>query len=403
MHVNPRNPLSDLRGASRLAIDAIIGTTELVETVHRTITTVGGLLGDADRQHTKGVTGMVYWNIRTVTGWVGGSIDVLLGQLVPLLGGKDSSSERETVQSILNGIVGDHLVDTANPLAIRMQLRRQGKSLARDDRTLREAIQQSGGKVMLLVHGWCANDLQWDRSGHDHGAALASDLGCVPLYLHYNSGLHISENGSELSELLETFVGEWPELKELTIIAYSMGGLISRSACHYGEVAGHSWLHPLRSLVCIGTPHHGAPLERYGNWIDNVLEITPYSAPFSRLGKIRSAGITDMRYGNLLHDDWNGWDRFALSGDRRRAAPLPNGVQCYAIAATTGRKSSRFRHNVIGDGLVPLDSALGRHKKPDLNLLFPDSHQWIGRNMNHMDLITKPEVYDVIRRWLGSG
>ena len=399
MHANRRNVFSDLRGASRLTIDAIIGTTDLVEAVHRTIATFGGLLGDADRQRMKGITGMVYWNIRTVTGLVGGGIDVLLRQLVPILGGKGSSPEREAVQSILNGIVGDHLVDTANPLAIRMQLRRKGKSLTRDDRAVRAAIQESEGKMMLFVHGWCANDLQWNQSGHDHPAALACDLEYVPVYLQYNSGLHISENGTELSKLLETFVGEWPELKELTIIAYSMGGLISRSACHYGEVAGQSWLHHLRKLVCIGAPHHGAPLERYGNWIDNVLEITPYSAPFSRLGKIRSAGITDMRYGNLLHDDWGGLDRFYLSGDRRRAVPLPAGVQCYAIAATTGKKASNFRDNVIGDGLVPLNSALGRHKKADLNLLFPESHQWIGRNMNHKDLITKLEVYDVIRRW----
>ena len=115
-----------------------------------------------------------------------------------------------------------------------------------------------------------------------------------------------------------------------------MGGLVARSACHYGAAAGHAWLRHLRTLVFLGTPHHGAPMERGGNWIDLLLGISPYSAPLARLGKIRSAGITDLRYGNLTHEDWQGRDRFAR-GDRRRFVPLPEGVRCYAIAATTAK------------------------------------------------------------------
>jgi pimeloyl-ACP methyl ester carboxylesterase len=108
------------------------------------------------------------------------------------------------------------------------------------------------------------------------------------------------------------FFNQLPLPIELVIIAHSMGGLVSRSACHYGKVAGHSWLNHLLKIVFLGTPHHGASLERAGNWIDIILEISPYSAPFSRLGKIRSAGVTDLRYGNILDEDWKGRDRFEL-------------------------------------------------------------------------------------------
>ena len=396
---NPNNLSTDLRGAGRLTIDAITGITHMVESLHRTITRLSGRLGTPNQDRTKGITGMVYRNIRSVTEVVGDGIDVLLDRLSLKLGEKDSSPGREAVLSALNGVLGDHLVARNNPLAIPMQFRRNGKPLGKQG--LLEAIQQSNGKLAIMMHGSCMNDLQWNRQGHDHGAALARDLGFVPLYVHYNTGLHISENGRKFSDLLETTLDRSPAPLTIFIIAHSMGGLVSRSACHYGKKSGHLWMNYLQKIVFLGTPHHGAPLEKGGNWIDTILEISPYSAPFSRLGKIRSCGITDLRYGNVVDDDWTGCDRFGLSGDRRNPVPLPEGVQCYSIAATTGKESNKLADDLMGDGLVTLKSALGRHKNAELNLSFPESHQWVGRNMNHLDLLNHPEVYEIMKQWLG--
>src|SRR5207248_1368031 len=76
------------------------------------------------------------------------------------------------------------------------------------------------------------SDLGWTRKGHDHGAALARDLGYSTVYLHYNSGLHVSTNGRAFATLLESLVEEWPvPVEEMTIVAHSMGGLVTRSAC----------------------------------------------------------------------------------------------------------------------------------------------------------------------------
>lgn len=151
-------------------------------------------------------------------------------------------------------------------------------------------------------------------------------------------------------------------------------------------------------------PHRitGAPLERIGNWIDNTLKITPFSAPFSQLGQLRSAGITDLRYGNLVDEDWKGRDRFEAEGDVRQYVPLPKDVQCYTMAATATGKSGKVGDGLIGDGLVTLDSALGRHSNTDLNLFFPKTHQWVGRNMIHLDLLNHPDAYAAIKRWLIS-
>jgi hypothetical protein len=187
------------------------------------------------------------------------------------------------------------------------------------------------------------------------------------------------------------------QVGELAILGHSMGGLVARSACHAGELAHHGWRSTLRKLVCLGTPHHGAPLERGGNWFEFLLGANRYSAPLARLGKIRSAGVTDLRWGNVLDEHWHGRDRFTLARDPREKLELPAGVDCYAIAAT---KAVNAGGKLPGDGLVPVDSALGRHPLPALTLRFPEEHQWIGYGMEHLDLLSSLEVYAMLQRWL---
>lgn len=394
---------SDLRGISRLAIDATVGLTDLVESMHHNIARAPGILATPPAGSTRGITGLVYRSIRGVTRLVGGGIDIALGQLAPLLGERSPLPGHEAIQAALNGVLGNYLATSGNPLAIPMCLRREGQPLNLDSPALVTSSPPPTSKLVVLVHGLCMNDRQWDRQGHNHGAALARDLGYTPVFLYYNSGRHISTNGREFADLLETLVKQWPvPLEELAIIGHSMGGLVSRSACHYGHLAGHDWPRHLKKLVFLGTPHHGAPLERGGHWVDILLGLSPYTAPFARLGKIRSAGITDLRHGNLLDEDWAGHDRFARSGDRRRPIPLPERVRCYALAATLGKQGGGLGDRLLGDGLVSVNSALGRHPQPNLNLEFPQARQWVGYGMNHLDVLGRPEAYQQIKEWLAA-
>ncbi len=393
---------SDLRGYGRLAIEATIGITQLVENLHRNIQRTPGILAEPAQTPTKGITGLVYRTIRGVTRLVGGGIDVALAQLASLLGQPgESSGQREAVLAALNGVLGDHLAASVNPLAIPMLLRREGQALVLTADGLAAAIPKPLGKILLLVHGLCMNDLQWRRNAHDHGAALAADGGYTPVYLHYNSGVHISSNGRAFAELIENLLPAWPApVQDLVIIGHSMGGLVSRSACHYAQEAGHDWLRHLRKMIFLGTPHQGAPLERAGNWVDVILGKSPYTAAFARLGKIRSAGITDLRHGSVLDADWIDRDRFARGQRKPACVPLPQGVQCYAIAASMAAKSSALRERILGDGLVPLPSALGQHDNPQRCLAIPKTRQWVGYRMNHLDLLDREEVYAKLRQWL---
>ena len=392
---------SDLRGISRLTIDAVTGVVGIVEAMHLNIASPPRVLRAAKRDRTRGITGLVYRSVRGITGVVGHGLERLLARLEPLLGERSAWPGREALLAALNGVLGDYLEASANPLAIRMCVRRNGRPVPSDTPSLAAAIPPHADRVVVLLHGLCMNDLQWNRKGHDHGAALSRDLGFTPVYLYYNSGRHISVNGREFADIMETLVSAWPAPpKELVLIGYSMGGLVARSACEYGAAAGHAWVRRLDKLVFLGTPHHGAPLERGGNWVDILLGISPYVAPLARLGRIRSAGITDLRYGNLIDADWEGRDRFARTGDVRSAVPLPAGVSCYAIAATTKKRARELHDRLIGDGIVPLQSALGRHRDARFALELPPSRVWIGRGMNHLDLLDHDDVYARIRQWL---
>jgi len=394
---------SDLHGYGRLAVDATLGLTSLVETMHHNILRTPGVFGVSTQKPARGLTGFVYKSIRGVARVVGGGINALLGQLAPLIGRGTSSPQREAVLAALNGVLGDHLAGSANPLAIAMAVRRDGHALELTRQALATAIPHPGGKILVLVHGLCMSDLQWRRHDHDHGAALAVDAGFTPLYLHYNTGLHVSSNGRAFAEQLQTLLQAWPvAVDELVILGHSMGGLVARSACRHAEAAGHDWLRRLSKIVFLGTPHHGAPLERGGHWIDAILDASPYTTAFARLGKMRSAGITDLRYGNMSDEDWLQRDRFARSRRKPHAVPLPHGVACYAIAASLGKKTGELRETLLGDGLVPLSSALGQGADAKRNLALPASRQWIAYGMNHLDLLDRREVYERVRKWLAA-
>jgi hypothetical protein len=380
--------LSDVRGLALLAADATTGVADLVKAVHQRISRPLGM-------PRRGIAGFVYGSVREVAHLAGGSVDAILAPLARRFPRRESSPGREAWLAALNGVVGDRLAASGNPLAIPMSLRRQGLALVLERAALAAAIPAAGTQVVVLAHGLCMNDLQLRRNGHDHGAALARDLGFTPIYLHYNSGLHISTNGRDFAARLENLIDQWPRpVEELAIVGHSMGGLVARSALDYAVEGGLAWPRRLRRIVFLGTPHLGAALERGGHGVDVLLAAAPYAAPFARLGQIRSAGITDLRHGNLLDEDWAGRDRFAPGGDLRRPVPLPDGVLGYAAAATIGQRSGDLHDRLLGDGLVSLASAFG--------LDIPESRRWVGYGMNHLDLLARPEVYEQVRDWLAS-
>lgn len=400
---------ADIRGAVQLAAGAVAGVSRIAEGVHQSVWSTLGVHGGKTAERSGGLTGLIYASVRGVAQLLGKGVDALLATLQPLLDSADAappdSPQREAVLAALNGVMGDRLAAGHNPLATPMTLRFDGAAL--DWQALPPGLRPTG-KVLLLVHGLCMNDLQW-RTQHagaacDHGAALAAALGYTPLYLRYNTGLHISHNGRALAAQLEQLAAHWPvPLEEMAVVAHSMGGLVTRSAVHYAGQARLRWPGRLKHLVFLGTPHHGAPLERAGHWVDVLLGSTRFSKPFVKLTTLRGAGITDLRHGHLIDADWHAAGhagRARRTADGRTPLPLPRGVACYAVAAAVAGKRSLIAERLTGDGLVPLRSALGQHDDAQRELGFSKTSTIVFYRMNHMALLSRPEVTAQLIAWL---
>lgn len=352
----------DLLGGGRLALEAVKGVTALVEAVHMNV--LDRAIGTPAVKPVRAITALVYRGIGAVTGLAGRGLEQALERAAPLLSGPGWEG-RGPVLAALNGVIGDHLVASGNALAIQMQF----------------APPDPSGRVALMVHGLCMSGAQWLQEGAGHGAMLAAGKGYTPCYADYNSGRHIADNGSEFAGLLQALAAR-PEVEEIVIVAHSMGGLVVRSALL--QLAAP--VPKLTRVVFLGTPHLGAPLERMGNWINTIAGLNAYSAPFARLAKLRSAGITDLRHGSIDPADRPA-DRFAGAAPGPLAA-LPGGIRFYAVAGVLD--------HVATDGLVPQDSALGRGPRGALQ--WADAATLPGTG--HMELLRSPAVADLLRRWL---
>lgn len=371
---------ADLHGLAQLAGDGVAGTGRLVEQLHLTISSLAAPLGDAVEGRTRGITGLVYRSILGINSLVGASLDALASRLIPHRPDAETSAAREQWLAALNGVLGDHLVASGNRLAIPMRFRRLGRALLLERDALSAAFDPPSGRLLVAIHGLCMNDLNW---GGTDGIPerLGRALGYTPLYLHYNSGRAIADNGQELAQQLETLVEQWPvPVTDIVIIGHSMGGLIARCAIDEGTAARHAWAESVSRVAYLGTPHQGAPMERAGHRFESLLGMSPYSAPFTRLGGIRSAGIVDLRHG------------------RRPASHAE--VQQFAIAATARTSAGRLLGGLAGDELVPVDSALGRHPDPEQALNIPEEHCRVVDGAGHLGLLYHPEVYRTLRRWL---
>lgn len=378
----------ELREAVRLAVEATLGVTNTVQQMHHAIGSGPAILGKPLEGIVKLLSAPAYAGVKLVTHLVGAGLDVVLAQLDPVLG-EGGGQEQDAVVAALNGVVGDVLAERNSTLAIATEFRREGK-------TIPPLPDRVSGRVLVLVHGSSASDLGWSRKGHHHGEALEKELGFTWIAARYNSGRHVSTNGHEVADALQKLVDAWPvPVTELVIVAHSMGGLVSRAACLSAEARSLSWRTKLKSFVTLGTPHQGAPLERMGNLVNTLLGISRYSAPLEQLAHLRSAGVTDLRFGLTKDEEWKGVDRFANETDPRTQLALPANVTCFAIGATT---SKELTPSSPGDGLVPIDSALGRHAKPELTLTFADTHVFAG--LSHLDLLNDAGVYAQLRAWL---
>lgn len=310
---------------------------------------------------------------------------------------QDSASGR-LVAGALNGAWGDALERTGSSLTTRMTVRRRGRDLG-SPQELGDARQ----RIAIFVHGLCETDDAWRLGATRHapyGDRLESELGYTSLYVRYNSGLHISDNGGRLAQLLDDLVAGWPvPVSELVLIGHSMGGLVARSACHYGR--GEGWKTSVRHVFTLGTPHRGAPLEQAANVACSALSLLPETRGFATPLRNRSAGIKDLRYGYLLDEDWTGFDPDAFLTNTGRQIPFLDTANHYFVCATVASDPDSRLARIVGDMLVLRESAWSHGNRSE-RMMFPvDQYRHIG-GATHFDLLNHPAIYEQLAKWLSA-
>jgi pimeloyl-ACP methyl ester carboxylesterase len=399
----------EVEGLSELAGDAFAGTVERVQDMHegvagRVFDQIGPLASPVRLLH-DGIARGVYETIRILAS---PAIRTSGRALAATRATEARSIEAQTRGRIalgaLNGAFGDSLATHGNTLALPMTVRsddgeRDVELTATD---VREAFPDATGKLAIFAHGLCETDDAWRIGGERHvtyGDRLRSELGYTPVYLRYNSGLHISENGRRLARLIDDLIGSWPrEVHEIVLIGHSMGGLIERSACHYGG----EWTEKVRHVFTLGSPHRGARLEQVANTAGAALSLLPETRSLAKALNSRSVGIKDLRYGYLVDEDWAGQDPDAMLRDTGGDIPFLRTADHYFVCATLTHDPGAAVGRIIGDLLV-LRASAWDHGGHGERLRFPvDNYRHVG-GATHFDLLGHPAIYAQIKLWLTSG
>jgi triacylglycerol lipase len=327
----------------------------------------------------------------------------------------------DDARAVLNGLFGDALVEQESSLAIPLTFRTaSGDELPLDHERLGQALPNAGARLCVLVHGLMASESVWRFAGRPeltYGELLACERGVSPVYVRYNTGRHISTNGRELAARLQRLVRAWPvRVREIDLIGHSMGGLVIRSACHYGRGSATlpdrlrrrgPWPAKVKRVVLLGVPNGGAGLEVIANLTSAALWSLPI--PVTRLLGAgldrRSEGIKDLRWGAVLDEDWVERDPNATQRPERHRVRVPRHADYLAIAGSLAdERDGDGPHPVnrlLGDALVTAPSAQGRLGN-DEPALFPNATLRLCPKINHIALANRPEVYDEITNWWNS-
>jgi pimeloyl-ACP methyl ester carboxylesterase len=396
----------EITALGRLAGDAAGGVAVQVREMHegiarRVFRAVGVGAAPVQAVHDQ-ITDRAYGAARTLTGaLVRGGARAMSVTRRPDAGSIDESLRGRLALGALNGAFGDRLYQEGNALTFRMTLRRGGRDVDAASDDLAAAYPEATPRLAVFMHGLCETDEAWKLGADRHvpyGARLQAELGYTAVYVRYNTGRHISENGRELVRLLDQLTGRWPvEIQEIALIGHSMGGLVSRSACHYADASG--WPSKVRHVFTLGSPHKGAPLEKAATAATGALSRLPETRAMASALKARSSGIKDLGHGYLVDEDWLDQDPDAFVQQAGSVIPFLSCANHYFVCATITRDADAPVGRMVGDLLVLRESAWA-HERRGERMQFPIDHYRHVGAVNHFDLLNHPAIYQEIKRWL---
>jgi pimeloyl-ACP methyl ester carboxylesterase len=403
---------TDIQGIGELAGDGLAAGGRLVQEMHAGIASRPfGILGPAATP----VRAVHDATARAVYGGIRGGLQAAArggAALIALRAGGDGPALPATpagslALAALNGLYGDRVSVRGRRLALGMSIRRAGEDVDLTDAGVAAAFPDATSRLAVFVHGLFCDDDAWRRFPLRGGSAgrrtyaerLQDELCLTPVMVRYNTGLRVSQNGRELAGLLDDLLSRWPTpVEEIVLVGHSMGGLVARSACHYGEQDRRRWPDAVRHVFSLGSPHLGADLEKGVNVLSWAFGQLPETRVLRSFLNARSVGIKDMRYGACVDEDWRTCeDPDEFLRDRCTEVPCLADAHYYFIGATVlnGPVGS-----VLGDLLVRIPSASGRGTGRGRRIPFEADNGRELTGLTHMDLLNHPVVYEQMRKWI---
>jgi pimeloyl-ACP methyl ester carboxylesterase len=394
----------EARELVRLGVGEIAGAVDGLHSIHgsvaeRAFRGAGAFGAPAHWMHDR-IAGVVYGGLRGSALTLGRAADIALARRPRVV---SNTPRGAALVGAITGLIGDTLEQRQSPLHQPMALRVNGEPIGTGRDALASAYPGAEPRIAVFLHGLMETEFSWGRAarvtGETYGALLERELGFTPVYIRYNSGRRISENGRSLADLLEEVVANWPvAVSDISLIGHSMGGLVARSGAHQADLDRMVWPTVVRQIVSLGTPHMGAPLEQAVHWASAGLDVLPETRPFSRFLRRRSGGIRDLRQGSLVDTDWRDCDPDALRAQACAEVPLLTGVTHCFVTATITRSPRHPLGRLIGDCLVLQASGSGRSRTRRIG--FDEEYGHHVGGAHHFALLNHPAVYDKLRAWL---
>lgn len=363
---------------------ATLNASKPVEAVHNEIT---DLVYSAVREAGKGVFSGAAWVVRQANQSLASPqvIDQALdGELMddvnhlpmPVAPNAKTDKRISAVASAINGVFGDHLAATRNPMQVHMNLYAKGQVLTPDAEALKTQFPDAQNHLVIFIHGLCCNEDSWqmyynplEPATRPYGDKLEDDFPVTSLYLRYNTGRNIESNARQFKRVLNKLVRNWPvPVKGITLVGHSMGGLVSRALVEALTEEDAALKNAIRDVVCLGSPHAGAPLARLAAAGEQLLGRFDLSKPVGKVLGVRSRGIRDLKDG--------------LGAIQTRSGQE---VMFHLIGSTIGDHTSSWLNTTVGDGLVTPDSAQADDTGRAQRVTFAQKH--------HMTLLNDPDVF----------
>ncbi len=249
--------------------------------------------------------------------------------------------------------IGDRVVNTPTSprrlyRALRDQLGSIRKVYGRGNRVARRDDFAQYGEAVLLLHGFFQTRNVWevmeDRLRYDGMGVFSFDLGGLFATFNTERPGALAEHIAEKLERICARTG----LTSFHIVGHSKGGLIAREYVqHFGGDAR------VKSLITLGTPHHGTPTAAIGVWLmgAGILSRSPYDL------------LPNSKFVQRLRED-----------------PFPSQVPLVSVYS---------RHDLVcpwwSSVLVPRAGETSLHNRP-------------VHGVGHTALTYDPGVYQIVRR-----